>query len=462
VEYIAATLDDALKTLPEPQRVHTATEAGRVDKLVALTLKAELLLFAASDLFNGNTEMASMVDNRNIQLFPKNKEQKKWRIAADACGAANAACHAAGKELYDQEHVAARDADPVFKLQTVIRQTIGDQWNKELIWGDTEYNREQLSAAAGTRLIKLNPWGVGEVNGEWSPTIKMVEQYYSSNGVPIQYDKEWVEKGWYDNRYKIRPEPSLGDEKYYVAEKDTTVYLHFNREPRFYACIAFDRGIYFGTSWYTFEDMGSAKKNVKIAKFRKADDGHAGVIAGEAHTITGYGVKKMYSLTAVQSENSTSPGDYFPFPIFRLADLYLMYAEALNEAEGPVDSVFYFIDKIRNRAGLHDLKYCWDTYTRLPKYYNDQNNMREIIRQERAIELAFEGKRFWDLRRWRKISEFNTTPMGWNVFGENKEDFYTLTNVATKPSNLTIKDYFWPIRESNLYVNKNLKQNYGW
>jgi hypothetical protein len=246
-----------------------------------------------------------------------------------------------------------------------------------------------------------------------------------------------------------------------VEEGTNTVNLHFNREPRFYAGIAFDCGVYYGTSWYVFDGSGGAPRNVKYARFKSREI--AGYAAGTGNNITGYGVKKMYSMSATQEYTRTSPGNYFPFPVFRLADLYLMYAEALNEAEGPSDSIFYYLNKIRNRAGLKDLQYCWDNYTNLPQgYYNDQANLREIIRQERAIELAFESKRFWDLRRWKKISEFNTTPTGWNIYGETPEDFYVLTSPWRKTLNLTIKDYFWPIKESNLYVNKNLVQNYGW
>jgi hypothetical protein len=457
VEYIVATLDDALKTLPEPQVVLQGTEAGRVDKLVALALKAETLLFAASDLFNGNTEMASMVDNRGISLFPQEADRNKWRIAADACKAAIDACHKERKMLYDQIDPKTLAENPVFQLQSVIRQTICDRWNKELIWGDTKYDAFRISRVAGTRLTLLDPYGIGRVNGEWSPTIKMVEQYYSSRGVPIKNDKEWIANGWYENRYKIRPEPSSGDEKYLVEEGSKTVYLHYNREPRFYSCIAFDRGVYYGTDWFVF-DAGT--RNVQYAKFMNRE--LAGYTAGEAHTSTGYGVKKMYSMYSTQAYASTSY-EYFPFPIFRLADLYLMYAEALNEAEGPSDSVFHYINLIRHRAGLEDLQYCWDNYTNLPQgYYNDQTNMREIIRQERAIELAFESKRFWDLRRWKKISEFNVTPMGWNIYGETPEDFYILTSQPKTPLNFMIKDYFWPIKDSDLYVNKNLIQNYGW
>jgi hypothetical protein len=455
VEYIAATLDDALQTLPEPQEVIEGTEAGRVDKLVALTMKAELLLFAASDLFNGNTEMANMVDNRGVALFPQEKKPEKWRLAADACKAAIDACHAHGKALYDRPDPRTVNENSIFKLQSVLRQTIGDSWNTELIWGDTKYDAFKLSRAAGTRLTTLNPNPLAEVTGQWAPTLKMVELYYSSRGVPIENDKEWLDNGWYENRFKIRPEPSSGDEKYFVETGMQTVNLHFNREPRFYASVAFDKGVYYGTGWYQFDNS----RNVKYADYT----GLAGYIGGEANSITGYGVKKMYHLHASQSLSSTSPGDYFPFPIYRLADLYLMYAEALNEAEGPVDLVFEYVNKVRERAGLETVQHCWDSYTNLPKgYYNDKANMREIIRRERTVELAFEGKRFYDLRRWRKISEFNVTPMGWNTYGDTPEDFYNRTILPLITLNFTVKDYFWPLKESDLYVNPNLKQNYGW
>ena len=59
-------------------------------------------------------------------------------------------------------------------------------------------------------------------------------------------DKQWSKEGWYDKRYELRLEPSSGDEKYFVKEGQRTCYMHYNREPRFYASIGFDQGIYYG------------------------------------------------------------------------------------------------------------------------------------------------------------------------------------------------------------------------
>src|SRR3546814_15577579 len=88
-----------------------------------------------------------------------------------------------------------------------------------------------------------------------------------------------------------------------------------------------------------------------------------------------------------------------------LAELYLLYAEALNESQGPVPEVNKYVDLVRERAGLEPVATAWSTYSTNPGKPGSQTGMREIIHQERMIELAFEGKRFWDIRRWKTAAE---------------------------------------------------------
>lgn len=86
--------------------------------------------------------------------------------------------------------------------------------------------------------------------------------------------------------------------------------------------------------------------------------------------------------------------------------------------------------------------------------------MREIIKQERLIELAFEGQRFWDLRRWKDAEKNMNQPIqGWNIAGPGLS-FYNVTTVFTPSFNF--KDYLWPIREDEIIKNPNLVQNPGW
>jgi len=281
----------------------------------------------------------------------------------------------------------------------------------------------------------------------------MAEEYYSTNGVPIEEDTQWQNNGWYNNRFKVRPEPSSGAEIYYVKEGEKTAYLHYNREPRFYASLGFDKGIYFGNGYYAFPST------VKSCDFLNV--GVSGFQGGSGYSVTGYSVKKMHSFKNAQTSTSTSV-EYFPFPIIRLADLYLMYAEALNEDTGPSDEVFTYLDRIRARAGLQGVKESWTLYSSKPNKPDTKDGLRQIIHQERTIELAFEGKRFWDIRRWKEIEVLNDQPRGWNILGETTDDFYKVISVAQDPVQFSTKDYFWPIKESDLTVNKNLLQNYGW
>jgi hypothetical protein len=399
------------------------------------------------------------VDKRGVHLFPQgDPDINKWKLAVEACDTAIAICHEQGKALYREVDLLVRSANPIFQLQTTYRQAICDRWNSELIWGGTNNNFSTLIGNTSARIVRYTNSGIQfQVMTEWAPTLKIVERYYSSNGVPIDEDKDWVvNNSWYENRYKVRPEAPSGDEIYLVKEDKRTVNLHFNREPRFYASIGFDKGIYFGSGYYDFKD-------VKYCDFFNGEMSGFNPAAG--YSASGYSIKKIHSFKDNQTPTSWT-GEYFPFPIYRLADLYLMYAEAVNEAEGPNGpnsaKMFGYLNDIRDRAGLEGVKESWAKYSTNPTKPDSKEGLREIIQRERTIELAFEGKRFWDIKRWRKISELNEQPKGWYVEGENEEDFYRVVNLHPTTITFTTKDYFFPIREYNLYVNDQLVQNYGW
>lgn len=457
VEYIVGLLEDAITGLPDAKEVIIGTEAGRVDKLIAYTLIADIRLWAASPLVNRDANVyASMVDGRGKALFPTGGEDmNKWQLAVEACENAINICHEQGKSLYRLVDPLAVNAHKTFQQEVIYRQAICDRWNSELIWGGTAYNSDELAKGSTPRLMRLVS-GLNDFTAEWAPTMKIVEKYYSANGVPVNEDKEWNANNWYNDRFKIRTEPSSDHEIYFVKEDEQTANLHFNREPRFYASIGFDKGLFWGTGYYSFPD------NVKYCNFINMQ------VSGyqtSGYSITGYAAKKMSSIKNTQATNSTSY-EYYPFTIYRLADLYLMYAEAVNEAEGPNGpnsaNLFRYLDEVRGRAGLEPTKQAWSKYSDNPDKPAEKDGLREIIHQERTIELAFEGKRFWDIRRWRKINELNVQPQGWNIMGETPEDFYKLINVNAREVKFSVRDYFFPLKENTLNVNENLIQNYGW
>jgi hypothetical protein len=155
---------------------------------------------------------------------------------------------------------------------------------------------------------------------------------------------------------------------------------------------------------------------------------------------------------------------FYPWPIIRLADLYLLYAEAINEAEGPnganSSELFKYIDLVREAAGLEGVKYSWDNYTDSQKY-NDQEGMRQIIRRERLIELSLEGQRFWDLRRWKKVTEeYAKGIKGYKINESDPAKFYQ--QVLLFDQKFAFRDYFWPIATSVIENNRNIVQNIGW
>jgi hypothetical protein len=459
VEYVSNLVLEVLPDLPDANQVLEGTEAGRIDKLAALGMRAEMLLFVASPLFNGNTDYKSMVDNRGEQLFNQTYDANKWKIAADALKELIDLCHAQGKKLYKQVSSRTAAAPHELQLQTTYRQAICDRWNEELIWGGTNNNCALLSKTAHARIVRMAVGNIASVTSEYCPTLKTVEAYYSSNGVPVEEDTQWAQNGWYSDRYKVREEPSSGTpEIYYVKEGQKTVNLHYNREPRFYASIGFDRGIYYGSGYYDLS-------NVKHLESFNLE--YSGIILGSQFSWTGYAAKKMHSFEVTVETNNVNlmPGGYYPFPILRLADIYLMYAEALNEAEDSPTAraqAIEYIDLVRERVELEGVTDSWTKYSSLPNKPATQDGLREIIHRERTIELALEGKRFWDLRRWKKISELNDQPRGWNINGETREDYYNVLEVARVPANFTVRDYFWPIKESDIITNRNLIQNYGW
>src|SRR5690606_40021427 len=130
-----------------------------------------------------------------------------------------------------------------------------------------------------------------------------------------------------------------------------------------------------------------------------------GQISGRANierfSATSFFIKKLSNFESVYNVREYL-NKRWDFPVFRLADLYLLYAEAENEVlDQPNNDVYKYVDEIRSRAGLQSVAASWSNYSVFPDKYQTKAGMRDIIRTERSIELAFEGHRFWDLRRWR-------------------------------------------------------------
>lgn len=281
----------------------------------------------------------------------------------------------------------------------------------------------------------------------FSPTIGSASKFYTKNGVPIDEDKT-LDYSDITQLKESGPEDALN-----IFEGYRTSILNFDREPRFYADLGFDGAIFFKEDSFADE----TKFHIE-SKFQD----YAGSFDAFDFNITGYFVKKVVNWE--YSFNSDGGGSYtiYAWPELRLADLYLMYAEALNEAQGPTGEVLQYIDSVRQRAGLEGVATSWQNYSTNPNKYTTKDGMREIIHRERTIEMAYEGKNFWDIRRWKEaVSEFNKPIKAWNVFGTNEASYYQVLTLHQQRF-VSPRDYFWPIYDYTLIQNPNLVQSPGW
>ncbi|WP_019540100.1 RagB/SusD family nutrient uptake outer membrane protein [Proteiniphilum acetatigenes] len=448
VNYIVELLDASIENLPM-EILDVTSDLGRPTKATALALKAQVLTLAASPLFNGNTDYVNIVDNKGRQLFPQEYRPEKWQRAADALKEAIDVAHEAGHELFDFRTIPfSNNLSDYTILAMQVRGAVTERWNKEIIWGESNVNPDPLQR------ICFPAWNPNQNSGgigkSYAPTLQVVEQFYTYNGVPIEEDKEWVGINLMDLR------TGSSSHRYYIREGFQTINLHFYREARFYGAITFDGGTFYGNG------RTNSDTDMWHTPMKGLDPG-GGVAPTERYSSTGYLCKKLtHYLTSVPEANSSITCYRYAFPIIRLADLYLMYAEVLNEVKATPDAeVYEYIDLVRARTGLEEVVESWQAHSLNPDKPSTKEGMREIIRRERLNELAFEGSRFWDLRRWKLAEEYMNRPIrGLNIVGQTAADFYQVKEVYSPT--FTKKDYLWPIRQSVLLKNTNLVQNLGW
>ena len=446
VTYITSLLDSAATTLPLIIG-DRGSELGRITKPIALAVKAKVLLMAASPLFNGNNDYTGFKDQDGINLFNTSYDANKWKLASDAAKAAIEAATTAGFKLYEFPVSAFKLSDTT-KRQMSIRNALTERWNSEHVWA----NPNSLAAEGLQRnaMARINTnIGVGTARQQLSVPIKIAEQFYTVNGVPINEDKTLN----FNNKYSLRT--AIRRERFHVKQGYTTARLNFDREPRFYADLGFDGGV-----WYKYDSPTSSDSATYVLEGKSVQ--LAGANNYGWYNETGYFIKKVVDWNMASTSSNISYRAY-PWPQIRLADLYLMYAEALNETlSAPDPEVFDYINRVRKRAGLLDVQKAWTDYSSNPTKFGNQAGMREIIHQERLIELAFEGSRYWDILRWKKATEmFNQNITGWSVSQGTEQEYYKVRTIYPQ-SFIAPRDYLWPIRTYDITVNPKLVQNPGW
>lgn len=463
-DYVIKLMDEAIPDLTERA---PSTLLGQIDQVGAKAIKARVMLFRASPFFNGNREyFGDFNDHDGQPFFPLEYNKEKWKDAIDAIEAAITAAEGAGVALYsyekqpylfDREDYTANQEN-LQKLYD-LRMLVVDPWNKELIWGFSNinvYGQGELAHSTNMRL----PLGYGdgvtntpEYSWQWmGTTYRMAERYYTKNGVPIEEDQTFnLDKKWELTVTPNADSPEYQEMRGIMQPGAETIRLYLDREPRFYANLGITGGY-----WRTHG------VRIRTMMYAGRDGGYNSSQHSTDYYESGIAIKKL-----VHPESKSGAWQRtikYPYPIIRLADLYLMKAEAYNEYyDTPGPQVYEAINRVRQRAGIPDVETVWSDpmIVRSVNKHKTKEGMRDIILQERGIEFAFEGNRFWDMiRTKRAVMEFSTPIWGWTYTGTTGAQFFNLE--VKQIRKFTITDCLWPIDLNEMNTNSNLIQNPGW
>ena len=165
-------------------------------------------------------------------------------------------------------------------------------------------------------------------------------------------------------------------------------------------------------------------------------------------TKTGYYLRKFLNEDMNIQTGGSSSGHVVP--LFRLAEIYLNYAEALNECDPTNPDIALYLNKVRNRASLPNVSAL------------SQEQMRAVIQHERRVELAFEEHRSWDVRRWKIASSTLGAPLMGVQIERKPLGGYTYIPVKVEQRVFQPKMYWYPIPQSEVLKLKQWKQNNGW
>jgi hypothetical protein len=414
INYIVNELDKAAVDLGAD--IPAGNEYGRITSGVARAYKIQALMLAASPLWNGNTDYADFKNPDGGILVNTTYDKAKWTRAATAA-----------KEFLttyvpsQYSLLTASGADAFTAAYNACRQVTTTEWNEEWIYARSNsgsfmrYDRTPFHAG-----LPANQHGAG-ANGA---TQAMVDAYFMANGRPIS-------------------DPASG----YVASGFSSFKAPFdnaarntfnqwtNREPRFYV------GITYNNSYWLYQE--GSTPIITNMEF----NGNSGRSQSTSDVSpTGYIVRK----DVMPNDNGRGA------LLLRLGQIFLDYAEALNESDPGNADILIYLNQIRKRAGVAE----YGSGEGMLPVPASQEAMRDAIRAERRVELAFESVRYFDTRRWKIAKTTNNGPVyGMNMNG-NGNDFYQRTLIENRI--FVDKDYLFPIPNTQILINPNLVQNPGW
>jgi len=417
IDFIVAECDSAASLLPE---TNTGNNKGRITKGAALALKSEVLLYAASELHNNNS-LFSNFSNPELLGYTSGDSKSRWEKAQDA---AKAVIDLGLYSLYKANPASTDSIAENYAEIFIADETEEDLFVKYFLSKDGGI--ANVTDAGNNLPLVAGPNGY-HLYGEDTPIGNLVDDY------------EMIDGSYFDWNNPV-----------HAADP------YKNRDPRFYASILYEgekykerpedvqpldpNGVIQVGTWETWnaqmnqmvEVYGLDSRNSSIEPFN----------AG----YTGYYLRKLID----PSVNAQYSGQSAPWRFLRYTEIILNYAEACIEL-GEDPEACYYINMIRKRAGMPDI--------------NESGvALRDRYRHERRIELAFEDKRFYDVRRWLIGTEGYTDAKGVDVRYKLNADHTTALKPTITPKVIQTrywdnKAYFFPISREEMNKNNLLIQN---
>lgn len=482
VDYIVGKLDDAARVLPATR---STNHLGRATSTIAKALKARVLLYAASPLWNGSFPYPKWKNEKyetpgyENDLVNNVYSIDRWIRALAACQEALTAAKEAGYQLFDIEtankkadrdnlalpFIPGREEDTeenrMFKervrmFQYMVTANEGDN-NKELIWAQ-RIELDGFNGGEGTdcRLpIVVVKRSNGIFSGGWAgiaPTLYSVQHFYTENGrLPNQDLEFYPVDEWYTRFYEDTESPVLAvNELDGEGVKHDIIKLHVNREARFYAWIVFD-----GAQYSPKINNGDALWiNFKNANTNGYNTDNTRNCVG-----TGYLSKKFVDPNIYFSADGMRTHTPPRRPLIRMAELYLNLAECYAALDN-IGEALSNLNEIRRRAGICELAESDIT---------SNMTLTDWVRNERFVELFEEGHRYYDLRRWTIAPQMLKTGMRYGLDGLRTNPSFEEFNkpiLVNQPFRWDDKLYLLPVWSRSgmdeLYSNPQLVQSPGY
>ncbi|MHC8948829.1 RagB/SusD family nutrient uptake outer membrane protein [Sphingobacterium hungaricum] len=414
INFITSELDIAYVDLPT---IPVSSEYGRITKGMVKAFKQQALLLSASPLFNGNTDLSSLVNTDGTPLINQTYDQNKWKLAADAAKEFLTEFVPTNYKLF-----VVTNTDPFLQAYNSTKEVMTTEWNTEWIFArPNSANYSQYDKTPKHVGFTTDVQGAGALGA----TQKMVDAYYMNNGLPITNSTS----GYQNSGFSQFRAP-------FDTKLRSTFNQWINREPRFYVGITYNNSFWLNQGSNSNEVITNMELSGNSGRKQSTSD----------VSPTGYIVRK----------NVFNNGNNRGSVQLRLAQVYLDYAEALNEYDPNNADILIYVNLIRSRAGIP----IYGTGVGEVAIPATQAAMRTAIRRERQIELAFENARYFDARRWKTAAaEFGGEVYGMNMFADGNA-FYERTLIETRT--FRQRDYLWPIPNNEILKNVLMVQNPGW